>query len=257
MEQFLIKAGMGLAILVVGFVIARIVKHSILKLINKTNDTGVLSFVASCVSIFIQVISVVVMLSSWGMDLNIIVGAFSAMGLGISLALKENMANVAGGLQILLTRPFVLHDYIRLGSDEGTVTRIEVMFTVLTTPSMQEVIIPNSMIVQDVLINYSREINRRIHIQIPIPLEADMDVMKSICEEILDQEDLVLDDQPKEVVVESFQDRSMVFGVFAWTKTADYWTCLYRINDKIQKKRQGHGIAPVVNQVQIKSNDNA
>ena len=85
------------------------------------------------------------------------------------------MNDVAGGIQILFTKPFVIGDYVQIESQEGVVSRIEILFTVLQTFDHQEIIVPNSTAVSEILINYSKEKYRRIHISFPVALETDVD----------------------------------------------------------------------------------
>ena len=135
--EWLIRIGTTLLIVAAGFILGPVLKKGIIKLSKNASDKGALTFIGSAVSLLTKIAGIIIALSQLGVNTNVIVGAFSAAGLGISLALKDNMANVAGGMQILFTRPFMVGDYISVENKEGTVVRIELMFTVVKTPSAQ------------------------------------------------------------------------------------------------------------------------
>lgn len=240
--EWLIKIGISLGIVVFGFILGPLLKKGILALSKTDADKGPLTFVGSCISALTKIIAGVIALSHLGVDTNVIVGAFSAMGLGISLALKDNMANVAGGIQVLFTRPFIVGDYISVEAKEGTVARIEMMFTVLRTPSNQEIIVPNSALVQDVIVNYSKEKYRRILIHVPCSLDTDVSLVRELILSILEMDVDVSKTHPYEVAVDDIQDNGLSLGVYAWVRYEKYWDCLHRLNEEIQKKRIEQGI---------------
>lgn len=244
MMTWLIKLGISLLIAAFGFVLGPILKRWTMKLSKNTTDKGALTFIGSCISTLTKVIAFVIALSQLGVDTNVIVGAFSAAGLGISLALKDNMANVAGGIQVLFTRPFIVGDYISIENKEGTVSRIEMMFTVLRTPSNQEIIVPNSTMVQDVIVNYSKEEYRRLLIQFPVSLDNDVQGIRKICMDALEHEKSVIKEKQYEVVIDNFSEKSIIIGVYCWTKYEEYWDTLHRLNEEIQKKRLENDIKP-------------
>lgn len=252
--EILINAAISLGIVIVGFIVGPLVKKWIIKLSDNVSDKGALTFIGSCASIGIKVIAIVIALSHLGINTSVIVGCFSALGLGISLALKDNMANVAGGIQILFTRPFMVGDYISCDNQEGTVTRIEIMFTILQTYDNQDVVIPNSVLVQETIINYSKEENRRVIIQFPVAFNEDVQKIRKLCLEIMKEEELVLETMPKEVNLESMNENSLTIGLLCWCRREDYFGCLHSLNEKIQKKRLEEGIRIPVKPIQVDSN---
>lgn len=133
----LVRIGIFLIILLIGFLLGPATRNVIEKMARNAQDKGVYTFMGSMASNSIKLIAFIIALSSIGVDTTVLVGAFSALGVGLSLALKNNMANVAGGMQILLTRPFKVGDYISVAGTqqmyEGTCTAIEIMYTSLVT----------------------------------------------------------------------------------------------------------------------------
>ena len=233
--KYVEKYGYSILIIAIGWILAPFIKKRIIKLSKKATDKGILTFVASCVGILIKLISIVIALDTVGVEMSVIVGAFSAVGLGVSLALKDNMANVAAGMQILFTKPFTVGDYIQVDTSEGYVTRIEVMYIVLKTYAAQEIILPNSVVIQKFVTNYSRDQKRRIHVTIPIGLNADIEQIRDEFSNVLDKNSLILDSEEKKIVIEDFQVHSYTLGIFCWCNLDDYWNALYQINESFQK----------------------
>lgn len=242
--QMLIDLAIAAAIVAIGFVLGPLFKKWIIKLSKSAPDRGALTFLGSCTSVCVKIFSIVIALSHLGLNMNVIVGAFSALGLGVSLALKDNMANVAGGIQILFTRPFSVGDYIKIEDKEGTVVRIEVMFVVLRTANNQEIIVPNSVAISDIVVNYSLQQNRRVYISFDIAFEEDVDRVIAMCDEILSKDVRVLRDPMYQVVVEQLKPTGIQMAIYCWCDLSEYWNVLYDVNKAIQKKRLELNIKP-------------
>ncbi|MBB5182856.1 mechanosensitive ion channel family protein [Catenisphaera adipataccumulans] len=235
-----------------GFFLGPIAKQLVIGLSKNAPDKGVMTFLGSCSSILIKAIAVIIALSFLGVDTSVLVGGLSALGLGVSLALKENMANVAGGVQILFTKPFEIGDVICFEDTEGQVTRIEMMFTVIRTYDNQDMIVPNSKLVSSTVINYTDEEKRRIHIQLPVSVKADLQTCKEAFEPVLQENERVLKFEPMQVVIDSFDEKAIILGVYAWVKNDDYWPTLCVLNENLQKKRLACGIEPVTDLISVR-----
>ena len=254
LENILIKIAIAAVIVIAGILLAKIVKKLIVRLSQNVNDRGALSFIGSCASISIRIIFIVIALAVLGLDMSIIVGSLSAVSLGISLALRDTMNDVAGGIQILFTKPFVIGDTIRIEDKEGTVTRIEILFTVLRTYDNQEIVVPNSTAIIQIVVNYSKEPYRRIHITFPVSIETDPELCFQLGNDVLDsQREHILSSMQKEVVIESIQEQSMTIGIYCFVPLEDYWPCLCQMNEKVQKNRREMGLTSISPSVVVKS----
>lgn len=171
--QLLPRLWLPLAEVLAGLILAPLVRRSILKMARKAPDKGLATFLASLSSVAIITMTVLLALEQLGIRMTGTLSLISAIGLGLTLALKENMSNVAGGIQILLTRPFSVGDYIKVSSHQGTVSSIELMYTTIRTDNGKEVIIPNSVLVQDLITNWSREplMQMTVHFQVAVPCD--------------------------------------------------------------------------------------
>lgn len=242
--------------LVIGFSIAPLARKAILNLHTKRGvDQGVLTFSGSVVSIAIRFIAVIIALGQIGVDMTVVVGAFSAVGLGVSLALKENMSNVAGGMQILITKPFVVGDYIQIGTLEGTVKEIEIMFTTLQTFDNQQVVVPNSQLISNAITNYTKYASRRIIIEVPVSVSMDLESFREGMVQIMKAEPRVLTDPaPKTVVGDYTADGHGVFVKLAcYTTNDDYWDVKFDLADRVHKLQNEMKMTPPVDLVEVKS----
>ena len=181
--DFLPKLLAAAVIVVVGLFIGRILKKVCTKALEKANrEVGMVSFISSAVSVIIKIFTAVIAISALGVDMSVIVGGLSAVGLGITLALKNNMANVASGLQMIFTKPFKVGDYIATDDGvEGTVERVELMFSVLRTFDNKEIVIPNAKLADNVVTNFSAMENRRMDLRFSVAYGDDLLHAKPSC----------------------------------------------------------------------------
>lgn len=236
-NEFIIKLLMAAAELAAGFLLAPFIRSLILRLKVKGVDTGVLTFTSSAASILIKFLAIVVALAQIGVDVSMIVGAFSAIGLGVSLAMKESMANVAGGLQILINKPFKVGDYIAMGDVEGTCMQIEIMYSILETVNKQQVIIPNASLCSNTLINYSEYPLRRIVISVPVGVDCDYRTLRAKLFDLMDSDSRVEKDPLPKTVIAGFSDSGygMKINMICYCDRLDYWDLLYMLNEQVHE----------------------
>ena len=237
--DFTIQMGVAVAIVLVGFILGPIVRSCIIRLSKNASDKGAMTFIGSACNLGIKTISIVIALQQLHVEMSMIVGAFSAMGLGISLALKENMANVAAGLQLIVTHPFKVGDFIAIGEFEGKVEKIETMFTTLLTVSNQEVVIPNASCVSQVVKNYSTQPYRRILIEIPVSSKTDVSAFCDAILSVVSKDVRILKNPVPSCVMTGFMKDcdGIMLGLYCFTSFEEYWNVLYDLNVEIQKKR--------------------
>lgn len=214
---------------IAGILIGPYVKKLILKMSKKSLDKGAMTFLASTANVVIIASAFVIAAEQLGMKLNSIVSLISALGLGISLALKGNMANVAGGLQILITKPFKVGDYIKISTHKGVVTTIELMFTTIRTDNGKEVVIPNNLLVTDMLTNYSKQPNRRISIMFPVPVPAHVEDIEKQALQIAQKNEFLLKDPAPSVTVQGFAEGYINMLLIGYVEWQNYEKCHYSI----------------------------
>lgn len=255
-NEFFYKLLAAAGEIAVGFMLGPFVRRFILRIQGKGVDKGVLTFLASFTNIAIRFLTIVIALAQIGVPVATMVGAVSAVGLGVTLALKESMANVAGGLQILITKPFTIGDYISVtGSSEGTVKEIEIMFTTLQTANMQQVIIPNSYIVSNTIINYSNYPTRRIVITVSANLKSDYASFREKAVAAMNAHAKVLKDPAPTTVIAGFtSDGSGVnINCVCYVPQEAYWDVLFDLNDAIQQQRQAANLRQPADLIEVEN----
>ena len=244
----LVRIGIFLIILLAGFLLGPMTRNVIEKMARNAQDKGVYTFMGSLASNSIKTIAFIIALSSMGVNTNVLVGAFSALGVGLSLALKNNMANVAGGMQILLTRPFKVGDYISVAGSqqmyEGTCTAIEIMYTSLVTYDNTLVIVPNSTLIENVVTNYSDKEYRRMVITIPVALHTDTAMACREFAAVASAVPNILSTPAVSCILSGYNTdgSAAVLKLYAYATFDNYWNVLYGINNAIQVRRKELGI---------------
>ncbi|HCA71432.1 MAG TPA: mechanosensitive ion channel protein MscS [Ruminococcaceae bacterium] len=229
-------------VIFIGWIVSKILRRVCEKALEKANrDLGIISFLSSAVSALVKIIAIIMALSSLGLNTNVIVGAFSAVGFGVSLALKDNMANVAGGIQMLFTKPFHVGDYIAAESVEGTVERIELMFTTLRTFDNKEVIFPNSKLTDSIITNYTAQDKRRLDLEFGIDYSDDLLGAKKLLQKLAEENPKVLSEPAPLVVVSKQGDSAMLLTARLWCKTEEYWNLYFEMQEKVKLAFDANG----------------
>lgn len=253
-NSYLVKVVAAVVEVIIGFFLGPFVKRQIMRLHNQKGvDEGVLTFTGSLANTAIRFTGFIIALGQLGVDMSVIVGAFSAVGLGVSLALKENMSNVASGMQILITKPFKVGDYIACDGLEGTVTAIEIMFTTLKTVDNQQVVIPNAILISQSVVNYSLYPTRRINIVVPISCLDDYEGFRLKAKDLMEEQSGVLTDPaPKTVVGTYTQDgRAIQIKLVCYAQNVNYWDTYYALTNKIEVLRKEIALHPPVDLIQV------
>jgi small conductance mechanosensitive channel len=254
--EFLIKLAVAGLEIFAGFLIGPAIKRAIERFKSRALDKGVLTFLGSFANIAIKILAIIIALSQLGVNMDVIVGMFSAVGLGVSLALQSNMANLAGGMQILLTRPFTIGDFIATDGQEGFVSRIELMYTTLVTANKQEVIIPNSNLVSKPVVNYSYEPNRRIVIEVPVAASYNPASFKEEVLKIAKNHPLVVKNPECSVCTSALNATSNTVTLYAYCLVKDYWQVLYDLNQSILETKLKMNVPVPFDAIQLKNQDN-
>lgn len=204
-------------------------------------DPTIMSFFDSFIKIAIKAIIIITAVGQF-VDVSSIIAAIAAAGVTIGLAMKDNLANVASGAQLIITRPFHLGDYVLLDGVEGTVERIEIMFTVLKTFDNKEIVIPNSEVVANTITNVTAMETRRLDLTYFVDYNTDLTAAKQLLTEIVSGNDMVLPDPAPLVAVGEHKDSSIAMVVKVWCKKDDYWTLYYQMQETVKLKFDQAGI---------------
>lgn len=224
---------LALAELGISYLLGTMTQKMIMKLSRKVTDKGVMTFFGSAANIVIKVSGVVIALDQLGVSMNLIISTLSAAGLGISLALKDNMASVASGMQILLTKPFKVGDYIGVNGREGFVISIELTYTVLQTVEDNTVILPNDKAIFKSIINFSEKNDRLLLVEYPCRKEEIPSVRKMLLK-AANQSSLVLPGPAPDIWIKDWYYNGATLQIAVYTRPEDYWNASTQINNQIE-----------------------
>ena len=251
-EAFLPKLLSAVLVLVIGWWLSNILVKILHRAMQRSKaDAGVISFLGSGAKVTLKLIVGIIAASQLGLDVTSVIAALGAAGLTLGLALKDSMGNIASGVQIVFTRPFHVGDYLELNGVEGTVEKIEIMYTTLRTFDNKAVVMPNSQVTVSVITNYTAMETRRLDLNYSVDYSQDLAEVKRVLHEICEQEPLALKTPVPLIVVGEHKDSSITVGVKVWCKTDDYWTLYFAMQEKVKNEFDRNGIVIPFNQLDV------
>jgi len=236
-------------------VAARLIKW-IVKFVQKAMehhnvDTGVMQFLSAIIKYALYVVVIMTILSLFGVATTSVVAVLGSAGVAIGLALQGSLSNFAGGVLILLLKPFKVGDYIIQGGSEGTVYEISIFYTKLKTVDNKVVVIPNGTLSNNTLVNVSHMDRRRVDIVVGISYDADIRTAKNIIYNLAQNDACRLPEEEAVVFVDNLGASSVDIGVRLWVKAADYWEVKWRLTENIKYAMDENGISIPYQQIDV------
>lgn len=254
MITFGIRLGIAIVIFLIGRWVIQIIRKSVRRSIEKSSvDTGVAQFTDSFLKFGLYVILIMIVAGNLGVEVSSITALFAAAGVGISLALQGTLSNLAGGIQILFLKPFVVGDYIIEDSNknEGTVKEIKVFYTTLSTIDNKTIVIPNGMLTGNSLTNVTAKAERQLDLKLGISYHSDLKKAKSILEDMLRNNPHIIQDEDWKVFVDSLGESAVILGIRGWVKTEEYWPTRWKLLEDIKLTFDENGIEIPFNQLTV------
>jgi small conductance mechanosensitive channel len=225
----------AIALLVAGIFVIRFVNRIVRKIFKKKDyDPSLESFLQSFISISLKLILFVLVVTQLGVQSSSLVAIIGAAGLAIGLALQGSLANFAGGVLILLFKPFKVGDFISAQGVDGTVKEISIFTTKLNTFGNQLAVIPNGQLSNNTIVNYNEEDTRRNKIDIGISYGANIKVAKDILLTICKEKDIILEEPIPEVYVGALGDSSVDITLRYWTRTENHWAANFHVLEQLK-----------------------
>lgn len=234
---FLVQIIVAIIVLLVGIKIIKSVVKVIKKGFDRSHiDDGVGTFLTSLIKYALYFILVMAILSSFGIATGSVVAVLGSAGLTIGMALQGSLSNFAGGVLILLLKPFVLGDYIidDTTGEEGTVSNISIFYTRLKTIDNKVVLIPNGKLSDSCITNVSMMEKRRIDIYVTVSYSADLQKTKNVLNNVAISQLLRLEGEPIDIFVSELKDSAVEMGIRVWAKNEDYWTLKWKMTEDIK-----------------------
>jgi small conductance mechanosensitive channel len=223
-------------------VVALVVRGVEKVLARQKVDETLVSFMTSILRWLLLLFVVIAALSQLGIDTTSLIALLGAAGLAVGLALQGSLANFAAGVLIIIFRPFTRGDFIDAGGAMGSVDKISIFTTILTTPDNKEVIVPNGAIIGGVITNFSARPTRRIDMVFGIAYDDDLRKARQILEEIIAADERVLAEPAPVITVGELADSSVNFLVRPWVNAADYWDVLWETTETVKLRFDAAGI---------------
>ncbi|MGL5258696.1 MAG: mechanosensitive ion channel family protein [Lachnospiraceae bacterium] len=241
-----IQVVLAFVFIIIGIQLIKIIRKIVKKSLIKSNaDQGVIQFLDSFIKAALYILLFFLVASSFGLEATSVVAVIGSAGVAIGLALQGSLSNFAGGVLILLLKPFRIGDYIieDTNKNEGIVTEIELFYTKLTTPDNKVIVLPNGALANTSLTNTTQSPNRRIDILVGVSYATNIKLAKEVLTKMVGEFENTLKDCEYFVYVDSLGDHSVILGVRCYVLTENYWKSKWDLTEKIKETLDEHQIS--------------
>lgn len=230
------KLLIALVVFIVGRWIIKKLNRIILNIMKKKEvEASLFSFIKSAVSITLNFIFIIILISILGIDTSSFIALFASAGVAIGMALSGTLQNFAGGIMILLFKPFKVGDFIEAQGQNGTVKEIQIFNTILNTADNKIIIVPNGGLSTGITKNYSKEATRRVDWEFGIAYGDSYDKAKAVLTRLLEEDNRILKEPAYFIALTSLGESSVNIVVRAWVNAPDYWGVFFDMNEKVYK----------------------
>ena len=205
-------------------------------------DAGLQAFLISLSGIALKVMLVISVISMLGVKMTSFIAVLGAAGLAIGLALSGSLQNFAGGVMVLIFKPFKVGDYITAQGHSGTVKDIQIFHTILNTPDKKTIILPNGPLSTGAMTNFSTEPQRRVDFTFGIGYGDDIDKARQVIREVIDKDERIFKDPEPFIAVMELSESSVNLVVRVWANATDYWGIFFDMQEAIKKEFDNQGI---------------
>lgn len=238
------KIILAILFLIIGLWVIKRVVRTVRKNMEKRDvNESLRPFLSSLLSALLKIMLFISVATMVGVEMTSFIAILGAAGLAVGLALQGSLSNFAGGVLILILKPFQVGDFINDGTHSGTVREIQIFYTYLTTFQNQEVIIPNGKLSNNAVKNYSYHDIRRIDLTFGISYTDDIDKAKNILKGLMEEDERFLKDPAPAVFVELLNNSSVDFRFRVWTKNENFWDLSNGMPEKVKKAFDREGIS--------------
>ena len=248
MVQMAMKLAVAIVILIIGFWVAKMAARAVRKLLAKREaDKSLITFMSSLVTIAIKILTIITAITQLGVEMTSFVAILGAAGLAIGLAFSGTLSNFAGGIMILLFKPFQIGDFVDVQGQQGKVSEILIFNTILRTTDNKVIILANGTTANGTIINFTKSDKRRVDWMFGIAYGDDLKVAKELLAKFASEDEMIISDPEIADAVfiglGELGDSSVNIAVKAWVKTEDYWTVFYRMNERVYNEFGAAGLS--------------
>jgi small conductance mechanosensitive channel len=234
----------AIAVLLIGLWIARIISRAAVKMMRKAQvNESLIPFLKTLISATLKTLVIISVLGMAGIQMTSFIAVLGAAGLAVGLALQGTLQNFAGGVIILLFKPYKVGDVIETQGYIGSVREIQIFTTVLSTADNKTIIIPNSPIATGSLTNYTMQPTRRVDMTFGIGYSDDIDKAREVIMKIIEGDDRIQKEPAPAIRVSELGDSSVNFATRVWTESGEYWNVFFDMNEAVKKAFDREGIS--------------
>lgn len=243
---------LAIIIYVVGFFLNRLVLNLFAKGVEKSKmDQTVKTFLSSVIKIVITALVLIIVLTVLGIPMTSIITVLGTAGVAVGLALKDSLANVAGGVLLLINQTIKVGNYVEIGAYQGVVEEVSILYTKIVTVDNKDVFIPNGVVSNSSVVNYSSEEARRVDLEFAISYSSDHQKAMQAIKSVASKHSLVLQDKEIFVRIGELGSSSVKIILRVWTESANYWTVYFDLIEQIKGKLDAEGIQIPYNQLDV------
>lgn len=252
--NFAITVLIAIIVFAIGSKIIKLIRRIVKRSLERSSaDKGVEQFIDSLLKVVLYVILIMIIAGMVGVQTTSIITIVGSAGVAVGLALQGSLSNFAGGVLILLLKPFKVGDYIVdcATGNEGTVKQIQIFYTKLLTIDNKETLIPNGTLMNASIINATGQTERRVDIVVGIAYNADLKLAKDCIAELVSREERILKEKPVDIFVSDLSDSAVELGLHVWVATQDYWSVKWYLTECIKLAFDEKGIEIPFNQLSV------
>jgi len=247
-NEYAIPWGINIAMAIAIYVIGRIVVGFILSIFRRVMakskyDAMLVDFLEAIISAILMLFVIVASLDQLGVDTTSLVAILGAAGLAIGLSLQDSLKNFAAGVMLLVFKPFKSGDFVEAGGTAGTVNKIGIFTSTMTTPDNKEIIVPNGAIYSGTITNFSAKETRRVDMVVGIGYDADLLKAKQVLQEMVEADPRILQEPAPTIAVAELADSSVNFVVRPWVQSADFWGVKFDFTEAVKLRFDKEGIS--------------
>ena len=245
------KALPAVILLVVGIFIVRIVLRLIRTVMQKANlEPAVIKLVRSACRVLLYLMLLLIVASTLGIDITGIVALASVLTLAISLSIQNTLSNVIGGFTLLSNKPFAVGDFVEIAAQSGTVKEVGLTYTKLRTGDNKTISIPNSAVVAAEIVNYTAAGTRRVEVAVSVPYRTPIEPVLEALRQA-GKVETALEDPAPFAAVKGYDGGTMNCFLHVWSKSEDYWTTLFAVNEKVKLELEAKNITITCPQLHV------
>lgn len=244
LKEFLPDLALALVVLLLGLLVIKLIKRGAQRIMDRKSDmdSSLISFLRNVLGVTLKILLAVSVISMVGIETTSFIAVIGAAGLAIGLALQGTLANFAGGVLILLLKPYRTGDYIEGYGLNGTVHEVQLFYTILYTPQNQVISIPNGQLSNSPIINYTSLETRRLDLSFRIGYKEDLDRAKKVLSDIIQSEERIHGEPTPEILVDEFGDSALTLKIRVWTQNVEFWNLHYDMKETVKKAFDHEGI---------------